>query len=333
MCTRSARLLILEQTLKSILEVLKYIITKNEEYLILEEGYYLDNEKYNKWSDSRYFYGTEIKKVEHMACKQSQKPVELGYLNEMDNEYNTSWCCRNGTNLEIELLNICNGLFQKVNQEKEETAKGKGELNGLDNLVKTNDTSWLEGFEYDNKERGIKKDEYETDCDSSKNSEYYNGQTWASRLKKTEKDRQKEVSTDYQRLDKTIFISEMELVGYEVKKDKDKGVKVGMEFLLTYLRLTIVDRTENVEDQKEEMDNKTTIKANENCIRKTNMKDVLVNFEEFKVETLVDKNDKNPYDESSDAADMNNKIVNHLFDPEEKCLPEHPIVSPADLAL
>ncbi|KAF0552138.1 hypothetical protein F8M41_022564 [Gigaspora margarita] len=108
----------------------------------------------------------------------------------------------------------------------------------------------LEGFEYDNKERGIKKDEYETDCDSSKNSEYYNRQTWASRLKKTEKDRQKEVSTDYQRLDKTIFISEMELVGYKVKKDKNKGVKVEIEFLLTYLRLTIVDRTKNVEEQK-----------------------------------------------------------------------------------
>ncbi|CAG8518997.1 32773_t:CDS:2, partial [Gigaspora margarita] len=58
-------------------------------------------EEYNEWSDARYFYRTKIKKVKCKACKQSRKPVELGYLNETNDEYNASWRCRNSTDLEI----------------------------------------------------------------------------------------------------------------------------------------------------------------------------------------------------------------------------------------
>ncbi|CAG8759592.1 25103_t:CDS:2, partial [Gigaspora rosea] len=69
----------------------------------------------------------------------------------------------------------------------------------------------LEGFKYKNEDEGIKKNRYKTNYDSSKGPEYDNKQTWAFRLRKTKKDKQKEVLTNYQRSDKTIFVSEIEL--------------------------------------------------------------------------------------------------------------------------
>ncbi|KAF0533992.1 hypothetical protein F8M41_010300 [Gigaspora margarita] len=72
-------------------------------------------------------------------------------------------------------------------------------------------------------------------------------------------------------------------VGYKFKKDKDKEINVGTEFLLTYPRLAIADCTENVEDQED--------CQTENGIRVDDQKSIPVKIKEMDDE-MITKTDK-----------------------------------------
>ncbi|CAG8822281.1 44514_t:CDS:2, partial [Gigaspora margarita] len=158
---------------------------------------------------------------------------ELDYLNKTDYKYNTSWHCKNSTDLEYEdpkapeqeekaeLFNICNNLSQKVNQVKEETVKKKAKTDGINNIKKKEIVYFkeLKDLNMIMKIEKLKRMN-KTNFSSSESPEYDDKQTWESRLKKTEKDEQKKVSTNYQISDETIFVSKIELGIFDLKKEE-----------------------------------------------------------------------------------------------------------------
>ncbi|RIB03055.1 hypothetical protein C2G38_2226174 [Gigaspora rosea] len=196
--------------------ILRYIITGNKKYLILEEGYDSENEEYYKWSNARYFNRTEIKKVK-LNKKKEESTKKKSKLNGLENFVKMV-----DTSCEI-LSNQQNRIRVKNyiidNNKKKEIVYVEG----------------LEGFKYKNEDEGIKKNRYKTNFD--KKVKKFQGTAACSR---------REVKKPARGTFDEIYE-----VGYVVEENKDKRVKVEIELLLTYLKSTKCDHTNIIEDLRD----------------------------------------------------------------------------------
>ncbi|CAG8606736.1 9866_t:CDS:2, partial [Gigaspora margarita] len=200
--------------------------------------------------------------------------------------------------------------YSESKKAKEETAKGKGELNRLKNLVNINNNSCKIlklKVEYNNKDEGIKKD-----------------RTKLTAIKKVEESIGETIKIDN--------INKRYETGYKVKKNiacfdsfrkvevKNKEawkVKINENKAFTHDQKIAKTKDTNISDREEfKFDN--LLELNKEVIQN-------IRYPEVVMPEIGNK--------SMDATNMDNEIVDHLFDPGRKCLSKHSeIVSSADLA-